>query len=236
MNSVIDRDIQVVFFDAAGTLFEVNGSVGEIYCEFTRRYGVQVDQGEINAAFSRSFQAQPPLAFPPETPQAELTILEKTWWRNLVLEVFGNHEFSQFDSFFTEVFEFFRRKEAWRLYDDVIPTLTELRNRSIRLAVISNFDSRLDNLLLDFEIDRLFDGLHISSRIGSAKPDREIFLAALRYHQVEPGRALHVGDSLREDFEGASAAGLRAVLLDRAHTFVEDQHPARITRLDRLIN
>lgn len=234
MNSLIDREIQIVFFDAAGTLFEVNGSVGETYCKFARRFGVNVDQEEINEAFSRFFPAQPPLAFPPGTPQAELHILERNWWRRLVLEVFENYKFRQFESFFAEVFEFFRRKEAWRLFDDVIPTLTELRNRRVRLAVISNFDSRLDDLLLDFDIKRLFDGVHISSRIGSAKPDSEIFLAALRDHRVEPGRAFHVGDSLREDFEGASSAGLRAVLLDRAQRFTELQHPARITRLEQL--
>src|SRR5262245_3823790 len=153
MYSLIDRETQVVFFDAAGTLFEVNGSVGAIYSGFARRYGVNVDQDEINESFSRFFPAQPPLTFPPGIPRAELHILERNWWRHLVLEVFGDHNFRQFESFFTDVFEFFRRKDAWRLYDDVIPTLTELRNRRMRLAVISNFDSRLDDLLQDFEID-----------------------------------------------------------------------------------
>ena len=224
MDSVIYREIQGVFFDAAGTLFEVNGSVGEIYSKFAHRYGVKSDAREINEAFTRYFPDQPPLAFPPGTAQAELKILERNWWRKLVLDVFGNEEFRQFDSFFADVFEFFQKKEAWRLYDDVIPTLTELKNRGMRLAVISNFDSRLDDLLRDLEIDHFFDGIHISTRIGAAKPDSKIFHAALRSHQIEPKRALHIGDNLREDFEGASAAGLRAILLDRAQSRPDDLH------------
>ncbi len=224
----------MVFFDVAGTLVELNGSVGEIYGRFARRYGIDRDPFVMSDAFSRSFREQPPLAFPPETSEDELHMHERGWWRRVVLDVVP--EFPQFDAFFNEVYEFFRGREAWRLFDEVIPTLAELKNRGLRLAIISNYDSRIDDLLRDFEIEHYFDGVHISTRIGAAKPDRDIFLSALRYHQVEPRSALHVGDSLREDYEGASAAGIRAVLLDRTRSSGLNHHPDRITRLDQLID
>jgi putative hydrolase of the HAD superfamily len=226
-------EIQVVFFDVGGTLVEVNGSVGEIYGRFARCYGIDRDPAVMTDAFTRSFRAQPPLAFPPGTPEDELQGLERDWWRRLVLEVVPG--IPQFDAYFSEVYEFFRGREAWRLFDDAIPTLVELKNRGLRLAIISNYDSRIDDLLRDFEIERFFDGVHVSSRSGAAKPDREIFLSALRYHQVEPQRALHVGDSLREDFEGASAVGMRAVLLDRNRSFGLNDGLIRISSLDELI-
>ena len=50
----------------------------------------------------------------------------------------------------------------------------------------------------------------------TGKPQPEIFLRTCRRLGVAPAEALHVGDSLREDYEGARAAGLRALLLDRA--------------------
>jgi putative hydrolase of the HAD superfamily len=207
-------EIQVVSFDVVGTLMEVKGSIGDIYSKFARRYGVHARADDLKEAFSRSFRCQPPLAFQPGTPEAELHRLERDWWRSLVRDVFVAYEFPQFNDFFIELFELFRSKEAWQLFDDVIPALTALRDRGLRLAVISNFDSRLDDLLLAFEIDHFFDGTYISSRIGVAKPDRRIFLAALKGE--EPRNALHIGDSLREDVEGASTAGMRAVLLDRS--------------------
>jgi putative hydrolase of the HAD superfamily len=226
-------EIQVVFFDVGGTLVEVNGSVGEIYGRFARRYGIDRDPAAMTDAFSRSFREQPPLAFPRGAPEGELQRLERDWWRRLVLEVIP--WFPEFDAFFNEVYEFFRGREAWRLFDDVIPTLAELKNRGLRLAIISNYDSRIDDLLQDFEIERFFDGIHISSRIGAAKPDGHIFLSALRYHHVKPQRALHVGDSLREDVEGASAVGITAALLDRNRSFGPNDGLIRISCLDELI-
>jgi putative hydrolase of the HAD superfamily len=55
-----------------------------------------------------------------------------------------------------------------------------------------------------------------SAEIGAAKPDPEIFLHALGLAGVEPARALHVGDTLRADVEGARAVGIRPVFLTRA--------------------
>ncbi|HEX6726854.1 MAG TPA: HAD-IA family hydrolase, partial [Nitrospira sp.] len=49
----------------------------------------------------------------------------------------------------------------------------------------------------------------------AAKPAPQIFQIALEKHAVDPEEALHVGDSLRDDVEGATKAGLHAVLLDR---------------------
>jgi putative hydrolase of the HAD superfamily len=226
-------EIQVVYFDAGGTLFEVNGSVGEIYSRFARRYGIDRDPETLTAAFLHSFRKQPPLAFPSGTPEIELHGLERDWWRRLVSDVIS--DFPQFDHFFAAVYEFFKGREAWVMFDDVIPTLAALKERGLRLGIISNYDSRIDDLLRAFEIESYFDGIHISSRIGAAKPDREIFRAALSYHRVEPQNAIHVGDSLREDVEGASMAGMRGVLLDRKQRVGLHEELICIDSLDDLI-
>jgi putative hydrolase of the HAD superfamily len=55
----------------------------------------------------------------------------------------------------------------------------------------------------------------ISSLTQAAKPSPKIFHLALEKHAADPGEALHVGDSLRDDVEGAIKAGLSGVLLDR---------------------
>jgi putative hydrolase of the HAD superfamily len=64
-------------------------------------------------------------------------------------------------------------------------------------------------------IEPLFDSVTISSLAQAAKPAPKIFRLALGKHAVYPEEALHVGDSLQDDFEGATKAGLHAVLLDR---------------------
>ncbi|MGH9836787.1 MAG: HAD-IA family hydrolase [Blastocatellia bacterium] len=207
---------QVIFFDAAGTLIEVRGSAGEVYRRVAREFGFETNHQILQQNFAHSFRQQPPLTFPAGTPDAELIELEKDWWRNLVKAVFaGLGSFPRFDQFFDELFERFRGREFWRVYDDVEPALTALKQRGVRLGVISNFDSRLSDVLRACRLSRFFDSVHISTRVGAAKPDPAIFQVALSHHRVEPRQAWHAGDSLREDVEGALAAGLRAFLIDR---------------------
>ena len=61
-----------------------------------------------------------------------------------------------------------------------------------------------------------FEEVFISSRVGHAKPEREIFETALRRHNLSPGEAMHVGDSQENDLYGAIKAGLVGVLIDRS--------------------
>lgn len=175
------------------------------------------------------------MAFRPGIPETELLKLERDWWRSLVQDVFINIRFPRFEDFFAEVFEYFRGKDAWQLFDEVIPTLTALNESGLRLAVISNFDSRLDDLLRALELSHFFEAVHISSRVGTAKPDARIFIEAVNRHAVEPGAALHVGDGLREDAEGAAAAGIQSVLLDRDNKFFATEMMNRINSLDQLV-
>jgi putative hydrolase of the HAD superfamily len=64
-------------------------------------------------------------------------------------------------------------------------------------------------------IAELFHTVTISSLAHAAKPSPKIFRLALDQHAVEPAEAMHVGDSVRDDVEGATKAGLTAVLLAR---------------------
>lgn len=225
---------EVIFFDAAGTLFEVRGSVGEIYSRIASQYGCEADAEHLQQNFARWFRLQPPMAFPAGTDEDKLREMEKGWWRNLVRAVFADcGSFSHFDEFFDDVFEQFRQPKLWRVFDDVIPALTELKRQGFRLGVISNFDSRLDDVLRGCELAEFFDSVHISTRVGAAKPDPLLFDAALAHHRIEASQAWHVGDSPREDFEGAQAAGLRGILLNRQTA--ADNSLAVISNLNQLL-
>jgi putative hydrolase of the HAD superfamily len=101
------------------------------------------------------------------------------------------------------------------VFPDVVPALRELRGRGLRLVVASNWDCSLAGRLEEAGLMGLLDGAVSSAVVGQAKPASAVFLAALRLARVGPSEALHVGDSLDGDVEGARAAGLRAVLLAR---------------------
>jgi putative hydrolase of the HAD superfamily len=103
----------------------------------------------------------------------------------------------------------------FRAYPDAAPALRELRSRGVRLVVVSNWDVSLHERLEETGLAPLVDGAVASAELGHAKPDRAIFDHALALAGTAPEAALHAGDSVDADVEGALAAGLRAVLVAR---------------------
>jgi putative hydrolase of the HAD superfamily len=100
-------------------------------------------------------------------------------------------------------------------YDDAEPALTALREKGLKLIVVSNWDCSLGSVLERCGLRVLLDGAISSAEAGSRKPDPAIFGPALELAGCEAGEALHVGDTAEEDVEGARAAGIRVLLIDR---------------------
>ena len=209
--------LKVIFFDAAGTLFEPRDPVGGTYARIARGYGVDAGADQVNHAFRRVFGGAPGLAFGPGHSAAELRLLERRWWRELVAASFaGLGTFSSFDDYFDELFAFFADPANWRLDPLAGATLAKLRDAGFALGMVSNFDYRLYRLLEGLELTRYFASITISSEAGYAKPAPEIFRIALGKHGVEAAEAMHVGDAEHLDIAGALGAGIQAVLLDPA--------------------
>lgn len=209
---------QVIFLDAVGTLFGIRGSVGEIYANFAAQAGVIVNPTQLNQAFMESFYQAPKLNSSLVIGD-ELVTLERAWWESVaaksfaavgVLEVFPN-----FSAFFQDLFDHFALADPWYVYDDVPEVLESWQQRGIKLGVVSNFDSRLYPVLEVLELAHFFDSVTISTHVGAAKPDPNIFKIALENYDLEPIQAWHIGDSWSEDVIGAEQAGLGAIWLNR---------------------
>lgn len=204
--------VKVIFFDAGGTLFRPYPSVGEIYSRTAARHGVTVTPEELERLFHDAWHARNGLA---SLTGATSDKIERDWWQSLVKEVFAATPFQDFEAFFGELYELFARPECWRLFDDALPILEELREKNYRLGIISNWDHRLYSIVEGLGIAGFFQEVTASSAVGVPKPGKGIFERALKALQIDPAAALHVGDSIEEDYHGARNAGLRAVLLDR---------------------
>jgi putative hydrolase of the HAD superfamily len=105
-------------------------------------------------------------------------------------------------------------------FPDAAPALAALRGEGLRLAVVSNWDCSLRSVLAELGLAGAVDAIVVSAEVGATKPDAAIFQAALRELRREPGEAVFVGDSLETDVQGARAAGLRAMLLERGRAAV----------------
>jgi putative hydrolase of the HAD superfamily len=95
---------------------------------------------------------------------------------------------------------------------DMIALARQLAAEGARVAVLSNSEGRLAELLEEIGVADAFVAIVDSGREGVAKPDPRIFARTLeRIGGGDPARAVHVGDSWSADVEGALAAGWSAV-------------------------
>ena len=211
--------IQLILFDAAETLFHVNGSVEDIYLRYASKHGFQQKPDSLEAirqAFRRAFREAPPPVFV-EMAATKLKQCERLWWFDIVHSVFYRvGMFERFDEFFERVFQVFEDPRSWVLFPETHAVLTRLREEGFELGILSNFDSRLFPVMRGLGIDGFFDTVTIASLAKAAKPSSKIFEIALEKHALDPDEAMHVGDSVRDDLEGATKAGLTGVLIDRA--------------------
>lgn len=103
----------------------------------------------------------------------------------------------------------------FRAFPDAPAALRGLRARGAALVVVSNWDVSLHDALEQTGLTPLLDAALSSAEVGAAKPDRAIFRRALAVAGVDAHEAVHVGDSWREDVEGARGAGIRPLLVAR---------------------
>jgi putative hydrolase of the HAD superfamily len=219
--------VRAVFFDAGATLLYPDPPVEEVYGRIFAEDGAPFEIGRLRDALTTTW-----IEIQREKPGDRYGGVrgEPQFWRDFlgrVRRLLDGGPLS--DEAFARLAEHFRNPESWAVYADVVPTLETLTARRMPLAVVSNWDSHLPGLLASKGLDRFFRTVSVSAIEETGKPDAEIFRRTCGRMSVRECDALHIGDSLRDDFDAARAAGLVAVLLDR-----KDQHPQADPRIRSL--
>jgi len=220
-------EVEIVFFDAGGTLLRPAEDVGEVYARTAGRYGLAVEAPAVVEAFLTAFR-DGKRAGHPQT---------RAWWSEVVRATFapfGRPTDPQ--ALFDDLYAHFTAPGSWRLFDGARETVEELRARGYRTGLISNWDDRLPSLLDGLGLTPLLDPIVVSCRVGAEKPHRRIFESALAEAAVAPGRALMVGDDWEADVEGAEAVGMRALHVRRPGQTAGNGHGVDcLTELLRLL-
>ena len=223
--------IRAVLFDAGATLVHPDPPVEAVYAREFAADGARFSEEDLMRALARAWQEVNAV-----TPGADryggVSGEPRFWYEFLgrVRSLLDGGTVSP--EAFARLATHFRSPDSWTIYDDVVTTLEDLRRRDLKLAIVSNWDSHLPTLLAALDLDRFFEVVAVSAIEEVGKPDPEIFRRACERLQVSPAEALHVGDSLAEDYEGARAAGLSALLLDRRDRYPDV--PERIRSLGEL--
>lgn len=234
--AVTNAPVLAVCLDAGNTLIHCDPPPHVIYADHLSRHGRPVAPAEVGIAFRAAWAEMQLETEPGADRYGSLAGGERAWWGAFVRRVLRrlDHD-AAWEPLLDELYAAFSRAEVWRAFPDTRPALSALSERGVALAVISNWDRRLPRILDDLELTGYFATITVSSLEGVEKPDPEIFRRTLDRLGVAPHRALHVGDSPREDCEGAAEAGLQAVLIDRHGLFAnEPRH--RIASLAELLD
>jgi len=197
-----------------GTLIGLKDSVGTTYAALAQRHGLTVEPAAIDQVFPSIYGQAPPLAFPGLEGPA-LKGAEITWWGERINETLLQAGAGPApEALRMELFERFACTDLWRVFAEVPCQLEAWKARGLKLAVVSNFDQRLHDLLEGLGLNRWLDAVVISSQAGAAKPNPKPLLLALQALELGAHQVWHVGDSAADE-QAAQAAGIHCVLVKR---------------------
>jgi putative hydrolase of the HAD superfamily len=212
-----------VTFDAGGTLIYCDPSPAEIYATHLSRLGRPVKAEDVGPVFRQAWAEMQLRTAPGRDRYNSVPGGERAWWGEFVNDVLArlDHD-APADVLLDDLFTAFSDQGVWKVFPETATTLSELSARKIALAVISNWDRRLPDILRTLDLIDAFHVVTVSAIEGVEKPASEIFEKTLDRLDVAPASAIHVGDSPLEDYRGAEDAGLKALLIDRHDVFAAD--------------
>jgi putative hydrolase of the HAD superfamily len=200
---------KAVLFDVDFTLIYPGPMFrGEGYRAFCARHGVDVDASR----FEEAVAGAAPLLDGPEDAAYNADIFIA--YTSRIIEHMGGRG-PQVDAASRDIYDEWAACHHFEMYDDVRTVLRELANAGIRIGLISNTQRCLTSFQSHFELEGLIAGTVSSFEHGFMKPHPSIFTAALSRLGARAEEAVMVGDSIRQDIEGALRAGMRAILLHR---------------------
>ena len=197
---LFDVDFTLIY---PGPMFQ-----GEGYRAFCAKHGMAVDADAFDAAVQSASYI---LEEPDEALYAPQMFIDYT--KHIIEQMGGRGP--GVDACALDIYEAWTGCQHFVLYDDVSIALSELAARNVRIGLISNSHRSLETFQRHFALDGLIDAAISSSEHGYMKPHPSIFEAALRRLDVHPTEAVMVGDSLRQDIDGARRVGMRGVLVRR---------------------
>lgn len=200
--------IVAAVFDAVGTLIVPNPPAHLVYADCALRHGILIPPNEVRQRFVAAFQGEEEVDRREGWRTGEDR--ETLRWRRIVSMVLNSNDQAIFD----ELWEYFAKPSSWTVLPEVSHTLQVLAQRQLKLGIATNFDRRLYDVMAGFPELAPISCHVISSEVGWRKPAPQFFDAVVRTVGCLRQEILFVGDDRINDYDGARASGLRAVLVD----------------------
>lgn len=212
----------LISFDAYDCLYTPRDPIFQQYYDNAASFGVHMEISEVKQRFTATFRDFEE-KYPNYGKSVNWTI--EQFWDRFLKSVFTT-SVSPPQELVDHLIKHFASAQAYKLYDDVVPTLDHLKKTGVITAVASNADSRVFNLISNsMNLNQYFKTIILSYNVDCEKPSKEFFdkLIDAVWEREKMTcdkdalrkRAWHVGDDLEKDVKGAINAGLNAILIDR---------------------
>jgi HAD superfamily hydrolase (TIGR01509 family) len=202
---------QAVLFDAGDTLIRLSGSGEKLLYRAAAALGVdRLDPEEVAEVWRRVLDRSGTAEELAKGRDLSNTRHREVW--TALYDAAGCERLAPGLS--DELYELTVSAESWEAFPDTLPTLKALRDRGLRVGVVSDtgFDLRPAMDLLG--LSPFLDTVVMSFEYGVCKPATTVFLTACDQMRVRPERTLMVGDNPLTD-AGAVTAGMYVFLLPR---------------------
>jgi len=219
---------RAAFFDAVGTVLHPVRGAPALYAEAARRYGLSVEPADVLPRFVEAYRHHEALdaANAWRTDEAR----EVARWRAIVAHALPGSP----EGCFRDLYGHFATPGAWECPHDAAATFGQLRALGLTLGLASNYDARLLPVVAGRpELALLAGHVLVSAALGVRKPGAAFFDAVVRAAGCERRDILFVGDDPDNDYAGATAAGMRAVLIDPHDRFPDV--PTRVRSLGEVV-
>lgn len=219
------QSVQAIFFDIGQTLLFADPGEIEI------AYGVCVERGhEVSRTCLRQHADEAIAALRsvaranPDTWSDDRAITGAwiSYFTHLMRPCLAGVSAQEVRACAEQAFALFDTAQSYALFPDVLPVLTAVRERGLKMGVISDWGIGLGLILRHHDLIQYFDFAVISANVRLAKPNPALFETALHRADVIPDYAVHIGDSYPLDVLGARAAGITPILLDRPDHITPD--------------
>ncbi|KAM8934353.1 haloacid dehalogenase-like hydrolase domain-containing protein 3 [Pelodytes ibericus] len=231
--------LKYLTWDIKDTLLRLRLPVGHQYHAEAKKHGLRISPDSLERSFRQAYRAQSRLF-----PNYGLTqgMTSQQWWLDVVSQTFrlsGVRDEQFIHPVAEKLYQDFSTCSNWEVLPGARETLINCRNLGLRMAVISNFDRRLEKILVQCGLDAHFEFVLTAESAGVAKPDSRIFQKALQLAQVEPYEAVHIGDDYMNDYQAARGVGMHSFLIREKKNYgaeeekIPDGHV--ICSLDHLI-
>lgn len=208
--------IKAVFFDVGNTLLYPYPNVGEVMSRVLARFGYDIPGDTLESNMIHFYEYYGKVYEQDSGLWSEHERQREMWIEGYSMLCRRVGIEGDTRAIAQEIYIEFDRPECWKLFDGVPETFQEIKRRGYKIGLISNWGAGLGELMEGLGLGILIDAVIASAEVGTHKPEAKIFFLALEALGVEPAEAMHVGDHVVADIEGAGRLGITPVLIAHA--------------------